>query len=78
MSGQEPNGLAECSLLCLRDGMAVTNGLSLGICAIDYQGDPYLESYTPGLVSNIVSHYKELYLFANSFLLFLRLCMKSW
>ncbi len=78
MSGQEPSGLAECSLLCLCDGIPVTNGLSLGICAMDYEGDPYLGSYTPGLVSDNVSHHKELYLFANSFLLFLRLCIKPW
>jgi len=34
MSGQEPNGLAEC------------------ICAKDYQGVPYRNSYTPGLISD--------------------------
>jgi len=54
MSGQESNGLAEC-LLCPLDGMPVTNLISLGICAKDYHGNPYLESDTPGLISDIVS-----------------------
>jgi hypothetical protein len=55
MSGQESNGLAECSLLYLLDGMPVANLISLGICAMDYHGDPYLNSYTPGLISDNVS-----------------------
>ena len=60
MSGQEYNGLAECSLLCLLDGMPATNLISLGICAMDYYGDPYLNSYTPGLISDNVSRCKVL------------------
>jgi hypothetical protein len=58
MSGQESNGLAECSLLCPLDGMSVTNQISLGICAIDYLGNPSLNSYTPGLISDNVSRRK--------------------
>jgi hypothetical protein len=58
MSGQESNGLAECSFLCLLDRMPVTNLILLGICAMDYDGDPYLHSYTPGLISDDVSRHK--------------------
>ena len=58
MSGQEPNGLAECSFLCLLDRMLVTNLTSLGICAMDYHGDPSLNSDTPGLISDRVSRRK--------------------
>lgn len=58
MSGQESNGLAECSFLCLLGGMLVANLISLGICAMDYRGDPYLNSYTPGLISDNVSRRK--------------------
>jgi hypothetical protein len=32
----------------------VTNLISLGICAKDYQGVPYLNSDTPGLISDDV------------------------
>jgi len=56
MSGQEPNGLAECSLLCPPDGMLVTNIISLGICAMDYHGVPYSNSDTPGLISDNIMH----------------------
>jgi hypothetical protein len=62
MSGQESNGLAECSLLRPPDGMPVTNLISLGICAIDYHGDPYLNSHTPGLITDNVSHCKVLFI----------------
>jgi hypothetical protein len=55
MSGQESDGLAECSLLCPLDGMPMTNIISLGICAMDYHGVPYSNSYTPGLISDDVS-----------------------
>lgn len=55
MSGLESNGLAECSLLCLLDGMSVTNLTSLGICAMDYHGGPHLNSNTPGLIPDNVS-----------------------
>ena len=58
MSGQESNGLAECSLLCPLDRMPVTNIISLGICAMDYHGVPYSDSYTPGLISDDVSRHK--------------------
>ncbi|KAH9995799.1 caspase domain-containing protein [Russula vinacea] len=57
MSGYDTNGLAECSLLCLVGGMSVTNGISVGICAMDYRGDdPYPLSNTPGLVADNVMH----------------------
>ena len=60
MSGYDTNGLAECSLLCLVGGMPVTNGISVGICAMDYRGDdPYPLSNTPGLVADNVSCHEE-------------------
>jgi hypothetical protein len=40
--------------------MSVTNGISLGICAIDYRGDdPYLNHNTPGLIVDNVSRSEE-------------------
>jgi hypothetical protein len=60
MSGYEPNGLAECSLLCLLGGIPVTNGISLGICAMDYRADdPYPRSNTPGLIADNVGRREE-------------------
>jgi len=47
------------SFLCLFDGMPVINVISLGICAMDYHGVPYLHSDTPGLISGNVSPRKE-------------------
>jgi hypothetical protein len=40
--------------------MSVTNGISVGICAMDYRGDdPYPLSNTPGLVADNVSCHEE-------------------
>jgi len=33
-----------------------SNGLAECICAMDYDGDPYLHSYTPGLISDDIMH----------------------
>ena len=44
--------------------MLVTNIISLGICAMDYLGDPmdpYMNSYTPGLISDNVGCRKVLF-----------------
>lgn len=54
--GDEPDGLDECALLCLLDGIPVTNGTSLGIYAMDYLGDdPNPTADTPGLIVDNVS-----------------------
>ncbi len=54
--GDEFDGLDKCSLLCLLGGLPVTNGISIGICAMDYCGDdPYLTANTPGLIVDDVS-----------------------
>lgn len=41
--------------------MLKTNIISLGICAMDYLGDPYMNSYTPGLISDNVGCRKMLF-----------------
>ncbi len=55
MNGDEPDGLDECSFPGILSGMAVTNRISLGICAVDYLGNPYLSADTPGLIVDDVS-----------------------
>lgn len=60
--GDESDGLDECLLLCLLLGILVTNenGISLGICAMDYRGDdPYPDCNTPGLIVDDVSPMKD-------------------
>ena len=62
--------------------MPVTNGISPGICAMDYVGDgEYPNPDTPGLIVDDVSCRLAVdnpYLFANLIVYFLRSCMKSW
>ena len=56
LEGDELDGQDECSLLCLICGMPVTNGILLGICALDYRGeDLYPSAHTPGLIVDDVS-----------------------
>jgi hypothetical protein len=62
MNGDESDGLDECSLLpSLRDAYGMTNGISLGICAMDYRGDdnPYENAHTHGLIVDDVSHHEQ-------------------
>lgn len=57
--------------------MPVTNSILLGICAVDYLGDPYLNANTPGLIVDDVSRLERqrvLLLIRFS----LRSCMKLW
>ena len=56
-NGDEVDGLDECLLLSLLGGMPVTNGILLGICAIDYRGDdPRPTCRTTGLIVDDVSY----------------------
>jgi hypothetical protein len=61
MSGYEQSGFAECWLLCFLGGVPVANGISLGICAMDYLGEvPNPNANTPGLIVDNVSRHEEL------------------
>jgi hypothetical protein len=60
-NGDEGDGLDECSLMCLLGGTPVTDGILLGICAMDYLGIlPNLNANTPGLIVDDVSHNEQL------------------
>ena len=59
-NGYESDGLNECLLLCLLVRMPVTDGISLGICAMDYRGDElYQTGNTRGLIVDDVSHSEQ-------------------
>lgn len=59
-NGDEPDGIDECSLLCLLGGVILTTGLSLGICAMDYRNDdPRPNANKPGLIVDNVSRCKH-------------------
>ena len=55
LDGDEPDGKDECPSTCILSGMPVTNRMLLGICAVDYLGNPYLNANTPGLIVDDVS-----------------------
>jgi hypothetical protein len=57
----------------------MTNGISLGICAMDYRGaGPYENGNTPGLIVDDVSDYEQPCIYLPTYLLFLRTCIESW
>ena len=57
LDGDEDDGLDECLfLLCLFSGIPVMNGISLGICAVDYHANyPSPNPDTPGIIVDDVS-----------------------
>lgn len=59
LNGDEPDGLDECSLPCILSLMPVTNRILLGICAVDYLGNPYLNADTPGLIVDDVGRLEQ-------------------
>jgi hypothetical protein len=57
----------------------MTNGISLGICAMDYRGGgPYENGNTPGLIVDDVSDCEQPCIYLPTYLLFLRTCIESW
>ena len=59
LDGDEPDGLDECSLPRVLSGVPVTNRTLLGICAMDYLGNPYQNADTPGLIVDDVSRFEQ-------------------
>jgi len=57
--GDKPDGKNECSLPCILSETSVTKRILLGICAVDYLGNPYLCANTPVLIVDDVSRLEQ-------------------